>query len=333
MTDNVIDLADKFRRILERNDAAALERLVRAYEGLWYSIKDAIDLLAAELERKGELTVAQLTRLDRFKRLMKQTETELEKYGNYMAVELPQASRAAIALGEEHARGLILAGLGGVNAEMQALNPAVLETLIGFLSPGGALMKKLDGYAPYHGKRIEQAIFEFIAKGKNPRTLAAALARDYGYALTDALRMSRTVQIYSYREANRASYLANDRVVEGWIWHSVLDPGRTCMSCVAKHGSFHTLDERLNDHHNGLCFMVPQTIFGLGAPIQSGEDWFGGLDNATQAKMMGAEKYKAWWAGKFEFSALSVEHDDDVYGRMWTEAPLKDLIKKAVETD
>lgn len=42
--------------------------------------------------------------------------------------------------------------------------------------------------------------------------------------------------------------------------------------------------------------------------------------------MMGREKWDAWRGGKFEFSALSREQDDDVYGRMRTETPLKDLI-------
>ena len=41
---------------------------------------------------------------------------------------------------------------------------------------------------------------------------------------------------------------------------------------------------------------------------------------------MGDTKYEAWKEGKFEFSALSSQHDDDVYGLMRNETSLKDLL-------
>ena len=42
--------------------------------------------------------------------------------------------------------------------------------------------------------------------------------------------------------------------------------------------------------------------------------------------MMGAGKYDAWKDGKFDFNALSKEHENDVFGLMRSETPLKDLI-------
>ena len=41
---------------------------------------------------------------------------------------------------------------------------------------------------------------------------------------------------------------------------------------------------------------------------------------------MGEGKYEAYSAGQFEFSQLSREKEDEVYGLMRTETPLKDLV-------
>jgi hypothetical protein len=48
---------------------------------------------------------------------------------------------------------------------------------------------------------------------------------------------------------------------------------------------------------------------------------------------MGPAKYRAWKAGAFEFSQLSQEYDDDVYGVLLREASLKHMVglKKAEE--
>ena len=71
--------------------------------------------------------------------------------------------------------------------------------------------------------------------------------------------------------------------------------------------------------------MLPLSIFGN--PVeQSGEDWFRSQSSEQQRAMMGPGKYQAWQEGKFEFSALSTQRPDEVYGQMRTETPLKDLV-------
>jgi len=140
------------------------------------------------------------------------------------------------------------------------------------------------------------------------------------------MRMMRTVQIYSYRDASHLNYQNNRDVVDGWIWYAKLD-GLTCMSCVAMHGTFHSVDERLNDHHNGRCVAVPVTR--LSDPFikeGDGKSWFEQQPEGMQKKMMGAGKYDAWKAGKFDISQLSKEQNNDVFGLMRSETPLKDLI-------
>lgn len=142
--------------------------------------------------------------------------------------------------------------------------------------------------------------------------------------LTDALRMARTLQLYAHREATLANYRQN-KIIKGWIWSSALIPGRTCISCVNMHGTIHGLDEILNDHHNGLCAMLP--YLGGRNPIkQNGETWFNNLPKAQQQKMMGVTKWEAWQAGKFNLTDVTGTHVDPVYGEMRIERSLKDLL-------
>jgi hypothetical protein len=93
------------------------------------------------------------------------------------------------------------------------------------------------------------------------------------------------------------------------------------------HGIIHGLDETLNDHHNGLCAMLPY-LGGRNPVTQGGETWFSNLDKATQIKMMGQSKWDAWTAGKFQFADITGTHDDPVYGSMRIERSLKDLLNE-----
>ena len=156
--------------------------------------------------------------------------------------------------------------------------------------------------------------------------IAGIIRDELGGGLTDALRMTRTVQIYSYREASRASMVANQDVLEGWVWHAHFDD-RVCMSCVVMHGSIHPIGETLNDHHNGRCVAMPLVI-GFENPItQSGAEWFQGQSEATQRALMGPGKFKAWREGRISLEQLTYEREDDVYGLMRGEPSLRSLLE------
>jgi len=172
---------------------------------------------------------------------------------------------------------------------------------------------------------VVQSIVDGVLAGHNPRKIARAIQGAFGRGLTDALRNTRTVQIWSYRDSARANYTATGGIVQGWVWYARLD-GLTCMSCVSQHGSIHELSETLDDHDNGRCAPLPY-IPEFGNPVQQrGQDWFSGLPQAEQKKQMGASKWQAWQDDKFQFDQLSHQRPDDRYGTMRSEASLKQLV-------
>ena len=325
--ENVIDLARKFREALVKRDMAVLQDLIETYQSMYATLQDKITLLTDALAMMENPSVGGLRRLDRYKDFIKQVEVELTKYQNYVEIQIRKAVSEEVLAGTTDARRLVMA-LGDeavISGRWNNLNPSVIETVLGFTREDGALFQRLSKIAPTTAKSVANALVENIGLGKNPRTIAGIITKQMGVALTDALRMTRTVQVYAYREANRASYIANSDVVTGWYWMSALD-AETCTACIAMHGTFHTNDETLDDHYNGMCTMIPAVIGGKSPLEQTGEDWFKSQPEEKQRQYMGDTKYEAWKEGKFEFSALSSQHDDDVYGTMRGEATLKDLI-------
>jgi hypothetical protein len=261
-----------------------------------------------------------VTRLAQYGELIKEIERELKGFQEYARVEISTSARNAISFAV-YDTNKYLKALGYAKPTM--LPTKAIETMLGFLQPEGEMYKRLAGLGVERALSISNKLLEGIGLGYNPRKVAGLITDELGQGLTSALRMARTSQLYAYREATRANYIANDNVVKGWIWWAELD-SETCMSCVAMHGTVHELDETLDDHHNGRCAMLP--YLGDNAPEATGKDWFDRQDEATQRSMMGATKFEAWKEGKFEFGNLSSTHTDDVYGEMRGETPLKDLI-------
>jgi SPP1 gp7 family putative phage head morphogenesis protein len=188
-------------------------------------------------------------------------------------------------------------------------------------------MLRLAELSPYHAAAIRDTFVEGVGLGWNPRKIALMVRKQFGMSLTDALRMTRTAQIYSYREATRANYVAAGDLITGWQWMAHLSDPRTCMSCIRMSGRIFPTKNALNDHHNGRCVMLP-VIRGRDPFISEteGVDYFNGLPEAEQRQRMGPKFHEAYKAGKFRLEDISQEVDDDVYGPMWHGRTLQDLI-------
>jgi len=326
---DLLTIVEQFRAAMERQDEAAIRRLIDVY-GRSYKRLDALVQALADKIANAAPTQGQVVRMMQYKALQEQMIEELTGIQAITRDMVAEQGALNVAMGERDAARMVGAAITGepvILPGFNRLNPDAITALLGFLSPEGELYKRIGELAGSTADYVTEKMLEGITLGYNPKKIARAFQDSYGRGLTDALRMVRTAQLYSYREANRASYTVNSDVVKGWQWGATLD-GLTCMSCVAQHGTFHQLDERLNGHHNCRCAMIPVTILFPPALDEEGKDWFEKQPEAVQRKMMGAGKYDAWKAGKFDLSQLSIEREDKVYGAMRGEAALKDLAGK-----
>lgn len=338
----VLDAADQFRRQALAREREAATRLVQTYGRVYRNLQAQQTALEQALTAiqgaHQEVSRGQAARLGAVRSLLQQTADELERWSAYADTEVSQAAQNEILAGLSDSRGMVQAYFGNprtqaaIAARFDMLPAEQVETMLGFLGPESPLHASLGrGFSDAVVRQLEEALADGIALGYNPRKVAREMVRrGLGVGLNWALTTARTAQLWSYREATRANYMANSDIVKGWIWYAQLDD-RVCMSCVAQHGSHHRVDEVLNDHHNGRCTAIPDVPLarrlGLSMPEPTpGPEWFAGLPPAEQARRMGPSMWDAWQAGEFEFGDLSVSYDDPTYGDMLREASLVGLL-------
>lgn len=342
MVPPIIALTEELRDRHLRKVDATLRRLIEAYGGIYRSLEAEQRALEALLQSlpQGQ-RAARRAYLARIEALARQIAERVAGFAAYTDVEVQRAAREAIGDGLDDALREVQAGFPeplqpAVRGVWNYLNTDAVETMFGFLGPESPLHVSLvEQLGPQVADRVGDKLLEGIARGWNPRRVAYDLVREgMGEGLTWALRTARTAQLWAYREAHRASDLANADLVRGWIWYAQLD-SRVCLSCVHMHGTEHRIEEVLNDHHNGRCSRLRTLVSlrDLGIPVdtepltvQRGEEWFRAQPAARQRAMMGSGMHRAWEEGRFDFRDLSVPYDDSVYGEMLREASLKELL-------
>jgi len=317
------ELAKQFKAAIDRQDAAALTRLARTYHQLYLRLTPKLDSLLLAVSQLESPTNGQVMRLAQYKNLINALESELTKYSAYVEVEIRNTSMASVEMAVKQTESFLKAA---GYAMPRSLPTNAIYSMLGFLQEDSPLWERLGKLAGTNAQKVADALLEGIAFGYNPAKTARMFENVMGGGLTDAMRMTRTAQLYASREANRAMYVANDDVVSGWIWWSSLDTD-TCMACAVEHGTIHSNDESMDSHYNCRCTSLP-VVIGYNDQVQTGTDWFSNLSESEQRNMMGSSAYEAWKDGKFELTDMVTRRHDDVYGEMLARTPLEQLIQK-----
>lgn len=326
MPDSVVALAAQNRAALLRQDAKALKPLIEAYGRMYRRLQDQIDALALEIAGRRP-TKSELLTMTRYQSLIGDIREELSAFSKITQNAIGGAADVAMNSALKDSSRLVQAAAAqaGITAKFTSLPKTAVENLLGFLDRDGPLYAKLKQMAPSVADQVSERMVEGIGLGWNPKKLANELRTSFGVGLTDALRTTRTAQLYAYREASRANYVANSKVVTGWVWTADIGGNPApCASCISQHGTVHDLDETLNDHHNGRCAALP-VVKGRNPIEESGESWFNQLSPEKQREILGPGKHDALSEGRFSFGDLSAAHPDDVYGSMRSVATLAEL--------
>lgn len=334
----IIQEAERFRAALLTREAGAAGRLVRAYAQVQRRLEDAIAALLADVGGKP-MSPEQIRRMGRFQQLRAQVEDELNKYLNFVEVELRDRVAAEVAAGLGEAEALVGATLPAavrgrvLSAVWNRLDTGSVETLLGFLAPGSPLSQRLTALAGEMTTAIADQLVQGIALGLNPREVARLIKKTGGMGLTSALRYARTAQLWAYRESSRAAYIANGDVVGSWMWYSDLRGPNTCAACIAMHGTIWPNSQPLDDHWNGHCKQVPVVnwaALGVDLPAldygPTGPDWFRAQPAERQLQILGPGRFQLYQEGRLNFARLVKQVTDDVWGPMKTEATLHELI-------
>lgn len=80
----------------------------------------------------------------------------------------------------------------------------------------------------------------------------------------NAQRLARTLTQHAFQQATQRTNDPNP-FITGYVWHSALEHGRTCIECADRDGQFFEKDDVPMDHPQGLCTILPQ----VGEPLTS----------------------------------------------------------------
>lgn len=339
------EVSDAYRAALLKREQAMVKSLIASYKNTYVRLSDKIKALEGEIMAlpEAERKAWKVMRLGRWKALRQQVEDELAAFGVIVRDVSQNGHRESIAAGLEFALDSVKARVPAQLLERllplwHSLDAAAVESALGFFAEGSPLVAKLNALAPDGAALIERLLTEAVTMGYNPRKWAGAAARGLGQPLPWALNLARTAQLQAYRQATMASYRRNPHIVRGWTWEAAMD-SRTCMSCIAMDGTYHSLDEDLDDHYQGRCSAVPVTASWseLGFDIEEEEearplarDWFAEQPEAVQRAMFRNNAlYEAWRDGRVTWEQLSKETESDVWGRMLVQATYKDIFPPA----
>lgn len=255
-------------------------------------------------------------------------EAELNAFGLYARDEVVDAVGRTVIIGQDAAVGMAQASVRDarfVVANWRRTNPQAILQAIGY-ADSNALAVMLDRLGTKYASSISDFILTNVAQGRNPSVWAKELASVLMIPYQDADSIARTVQIYSYRDATHYEYQQNKNIVSGWMWYSSLDE-RTCIACVALHGTIHPVEEKLNDHWRGRCVALPIV---RGATWQNdvkrGDEYFAALDERKQRGHFGNNRlYEAWKRGDVALDDVVKTSQDPIFGVMRRVASAKEM--------
>lgn len=287
----IYEAAQQFREALLRRDRAAARALIRAYGVAEGRILASLEKLFERMRRAeaaGEtINPAWLLQQERYQSLLEQIRREIGRVAGAAGRTITAAQREAAEHGAADALALAQsqADQAAVAVAFNRLPAPAVEAAVGFVGPGSPLARLLRQLPGEAAREVENRLIEGVALGHGPQKIARDVRQALGGNRRRALTIARTETARAYREAGHRLALDNEEFLAGWVWLSALN-NRTCAACVALHGTFHPLSERMAAHVNCRCTRV-DVLKGQSSPVpETGEAWFARQPEKIQREIL-----------------------------------------------
>lgn len=345
---DIYEIAESHRTRFLQGEAKAVARIVTSYQEAEAGVKKSL----AEVEAKiaayyaaggepGEIAASWLNSQARYHELITQIEEELAKFADVAKEITVEGQGSSLKSGAESIADMVKPQItGGFNS----LSHSAFKDMVGTLSNGSALYDLFKEIGPNAVAGARGVFGQAMVEGWNPRKTADALEETLGIARNRAVMIARTESIRAYRIAGQRQMLANQDVVEGWVWYAS-HTDHTCPVCLAMDGSEHPVGEIMDSHPNCRCTMVPlvKSLAGIVSEAegqepgedgslsipsrQTGSDWFAQQAPEMQRATLGPSKYDLYAAGKIHLQDLVEDTYNDRWGRGKKERSLKSLMQ------
>jgi hypothetical protein len=156
-------------------------------------------------------------------------------------------------------------------------------------------------------KGIDEALKLGLTLGDKTSVIAERIMTVLDEPRWRSIAIAATELFRMFNDGLMSNYQVNRHVIIGWTWQCRLSE-RSCIACVALHGTIHKLTETFEDHVHGECMQLAYwSSQELG---QSGTDWFNEQDEATQRKILGTDiAYATWKSGTPLQDFIGIRHD------------------------
>jgi SPP1 gp7 family putative phage head morphogenesis protein len=330
-----------FRKLLAAQDAKASAQVIRAYAPVYRQLQRDTQALVKIAQTQG-LKPWQVMRMQRMKDLEKQFLVSASRFADAAGNTITASQRAAVGLARRGTRQAVAAGLprgitmenlANIGLDWNRLPEEAFTNFVGIAGDGQPIGELLAPLGPEAAAPIKDAIGQGIALGKSPRETAQLMRVAAGIPLSRALLIARTETNRAFREATRLDYANNSQVVTGYRRIASKDED-TCMACIALDGTLYKLDTPLNEHPNGRCALVPETItyqdLGLDVEMppqpENGQSWFTNQSKAVQRRMLGPSRFRAYQTGDLNLPDMVWIRSSPIWGRSAGVASIKNTM-------
>ena len=326
--------AEVARAALLRRDTALLRELLRAGNDLLAVLEERILVVSQLIARRAAEGVPQtagsVVRLAQSRALLAEGERQLQILASTSETLITGAQRANIeaAVGDalrlvdgQLPGGLRVADLRALGIEWAVVDADALVTFVGTLRDGSTLSNYLERHV-VDGTMDDVRRILRSGLSDNPRVTARRLRGAFAGGQVQAMRVARTETLRAYREAERAQYAANPRLVQGYRRMEALDD-RTCVACWMLDGTLYRTSSEMDEHVQGRGFLVPELVppRDLGIPLDpeprppAGREVFKRLPAERQRKIIGNQKmFDAWKSGEISDAGLVRHTVDPIWG-------------------
>lgn len=329
------EVVERFQLELYKREAQAGAEMIRAYAPVYEQLKKESQELIELLDVKGWQGMqgqAIIKRQGRIRKIASNFERNVVKFAEDAVGIVTEAQLAAVGLARDGSAASTIAGLPAqVYAENLAnlrigwsdLPEDTLEAFVGITADGAPLNRLFVDLAGDSAGQIRGTMTAGIATGQSPRVIAKRLENVSGLPLSKSLTIARTETLRAYREATRAQYQNNSRVVKGYIRNAAKDE-RVCAACIALDGDRYELNEPFDGHPNCRCAMLPEVVdywdLGLhdvprGPDQYTAKQWFEDQSEEVQRKILQGPRFDAWKDGVVQLHQFAVKRSHPVWGQ------------------
>lgn len=320
----VVKVAREYREQLARNEDEALKRMAALWVDIEHEVETNFYALAYDVQAMvaaGQPVPLQYVySLKRWRSMMSQIQRELPYY--QLTVE---------DLIKDYQERNYNLGLDAANAIIQASNPSssvwtrvykdAAETMAGFAGNGAPLRTLLETDYGQLAADITNALVSGVALGKGVNGVVADMLDAMGDDYDRAMRIARTEINRAYRLANAEQY-ARSGVVEKVF--RLCYPPTACFGCLMMDGE-ECPNGICDDHPNGKCTTIVQTVGGVRPTWETGREWFLKQDPGKQRSLMGIGRYNLWKNFGVPLSAMVHMKENPIWGGSPSMVTIADL--------